>query len=140
MGRDRHSNPRYPVHPLWKLQPVQTSLKLHTRLVSTPSLFLSLSHSLPAFVHLIPSLNLSFSMSLLPFLTPSLFPSLSVSYLCFSLTHFVSLFVFLRLSDTARLSFVVRLSLFRRSSTQIRERHTGISTVAITTWISPVRH
>lgn len=44
MGRDRHSNPPVPpVHPLWKLQPVQTSLKLHTRLVS----ILSHSRSFP---------------------------------------------------------------------------------------------
>lgn len=117
MGRDRHSNPRYPVHPFWKLQPVQTSLKLHTRLVSTPSLFLSLHLSpfspslrlsLPSYISFLLSTS---RFPCLPFLTP--FLSLSISYLClcFSLSHFVSPFVFLRLSDIARLSFVVRLSL-----------------------------
>lgn len=61
----------------------------------------SLSHPLPAFVHLIPSLNLSFSMSLLPFLTPSL------CLLSMLLSH--SLCLTIRLSAALR----YRASVFR---------------------------
>lgn len=119
MGRDRHSNPRYP----------------RSTLSGSCSLFKQASNSILG--------SYPFSLTLTPFpLCHSLriLSSLSRAFSRFPDLSF-SLSVFLRLSHIAsRLSLPVRPSppSFEAHPTQIRERYSGISAVAITTWISPV--
>lgn len=119
MGRDRHSNPRYPPSTL------SGSCSLFKQASNSILDSYSFSLSLPLF------LSLSFSLCLS--LVLYRFPGLSLS---FSLSPFLAI----RLSVAVpHPSFIVRLSL-SMLLTQIRERYSGISTVAITTWISPVLH
>lgn len=116
MGRDRHSNPRYP----W----------------STPSgscsLFKQASNSILG--------SYSFSLTLTPFAFPFVFSFTLSRVLSFSqpLFHSSTLSVFLRLSHIASVFHCLRPSLSRLAPTQIHDRHSEISTVAITTWISLV--
>lgn len=117
MGRDRHSNPRYP----------------RSTLSGSCSLFKQASNSILG--------SYPFSLTLTPFrfafLFVSSFPLSRV--LAFSRSLFLSssLSVFLRLSRIASVFHCPSLS-FKVLPTQILKRYSGISTVAITTRISPV--
>ena len=120
MGRDRHSNPPpSPQHP-------------QSTLSGSCSLFKQASNSILG----------SYPFSLTPFHFAFLFV-LSFPHLAFSRflnSLFLSLPCYLSFCGSSHIASVFHcpsLS-FEAFLTQIRERYSRISTVAITTWISPV--